>query len=187
MTKMMYNSSMIKIKKGEYEKNMTVYLDMDGVIANFFKAFAKKNGVNHWKEIDDVEAKITELQQTDFFNTLEQYPTSKELVEFVKEVAGDDWGICSSPLRGDARNSAYWKEVWLKENDFTPPKKKNLVFTSNKAKWATSNGKPNILIDDKPSNIAEWEKNGGIGIRYQANEDSLAAVKKTLKQKKLSQ
>ena len=103
----------------------------------------------------------------------------------MKELAGDDWGICSSPLRGDVRNSAYWKEVWLKENGFFPPKKKNLIFTSNKAKWATMNGKPNVLIDDTPSNILAWEKAGGIGIRYQANEDSLKAVKQVLKKKKL--
>ena len=167
------------------KKIMTIYLDMDGVIADFFKAFAKVNGVNHWKEIDDIEKQILELQQTDFFNTLEQYPTSKELVDFVKDLAGDDWGICSSPLRGDVRNSAYWKEVWLKENGFFPPKKKNLIFTSNKAKWATMNGKPNVLIDDKPSNILAWEKAGGIGIRYQANEDCLKAVKQVLKKKKL--
>ena len=30
-----------------------------------------------------------------------------------------------------------------------------------------------ILIDDKPKNIEKWIAKGGIGIRYQANENSL--------------
>jgi hypothetical protein len=34
-------------------------------------------------------------------------------------------------------------------------------------------GKPNILIDDKPSNIIAWENAGGIGIRFQCNKDDL--------------
>jgi hypothetical protein len=29
------------------------------------------------------------------------------------------------------------------------------------------------LIDDKPENILRWINAGGIGIRYQANEDDL--------------
>ena len=41
---------------------------------------------------------------------------------------------------------------------------------------------PNILIDDKPSNIDRWEAKGGIGIRYQANKDSLDYLKNKLKE-----
>ena len=151
---------------------MIVYLDMDGVIANFFEGFAEKNGVDHWKEIEDVEASIKELAKTDFFGTLDKYPTAVPLLDFVKEHFGDDWGICSSPLRGDTKNSAFWKEEWLKKEGFMP-QKENLIFTHNKPKFATKNGFPNILIDDKPLNIKKWQEAGGIGIRYQANEDSL--------------
>jgi len=50
-----------------------------------------------------------------------------------------------------------------------------MVFTSNKHKYATSKLDycPNILIDDKPENIYRWEQAGGIGIRFQCNEDDL--------------
>jgi len=164
----------------ETKNDMTVYIDMDGVIADFFTAFAHANGKKHWKEIEDVETKINELAKTDFFNTLDLYPTSEDLVELVKKFAGDDWGICSSPLRGDHKNSSYWKKVWLAEKGFVPPKSENLVLTSNKPKYATNNGIPNILIDDKPKNIADWTAKGGIGICYQANVDTLAKVKKGL-------
>ena len=172
-----YNRVMIE---KEQKNDMTIYLDMDGVIADFFKAFAEANGKKHWKDVEDIETKINELAKTDFFNTLDLYPSSKALVDLVKKFAGDDWGICSSPLRGDHKNSSYWKKVWLSEKGFVPPKSENLVLTSNKGKYAVTNGIANILIDDKPENIADWTAKGGIGIRYQANKDTLAKVKKGL-------
>jgi hypothetical protein len=85
-----------------------------------------------------------------------------------------DWGICSSPLTGDRDNSAYWKRRWLEAN-FMMPEIDKLIFTGMKEKFATDplDGKPNVLVDDKPSNIDRWIKKGGIGVLYQANEDSV--------------
>ena len=151
---------------------MTVYLDMDGVLADFFKGLEQFYNVRHWKQIQDKEKSIQALAGTDFFNTLDVFETSQELVNFAKETG--DWGICSSPLRGDRDNSAYWKRVWLTEKQFLPEVDK-LIFTGQKENFAVDkiDGKPNILVDDKPSNIKRWNEAGGIGIRYQANEDDL--------------
>ena len=158
---------------------MTVYLDMDGVIADFFDGFAKAFGKDHWKMIDDKEKSIVKLQGTDFFNTLELFPTSEALVNFVKDTG--DWGICSSPLRGDRDNSAYWKRVWLTRHGYMPPIEK-LIFTGQKERYATErfSGVPNILVDDKPDNISRWISKGGIGILYQANECTLEYVKQEI-------
>ena len=160
---------------------MKLYLDMDGVIADFFGGLEKKYNTKHWKQIPKLEESIIALQGTDFFNTLELYPSSMELVKFVQNLVGDDWGICSSPLRGDRDNSAYWKRVWL-ERHFIVPRINNLIFTGQKEKYAVNrfDGKPNILVDDKPDNIARWKAKGGIGIRYQANECSLLELKTKL-------
>ena len=151
---------------------MTVYLDMDGVLADFFKGLEQFYNVKHWKQIQDKEKSIQALAGTDFFNTLDVFETSQELVNFAK--ATGDWGICSSPLRGDRDNSAYWKRVWLTEKQFLPEVNK-LIFTGQKENFAVDkiDGTPNILVDDKPSNIKRWNEAGGIGIRYQANEDDL--------------
>ena len=71
-------------------------------------------------------------------------------------------------------NSAYHKRRWLEDKGYMP-KIQNLIFTHNKEQFATNriDGSPNLLIDDKPTNCKKWRDEGGIAIRYQANEDSL--------------
>ena len=155
-------------------KSMTIYVDMDGVIADFFGGLEKFYNVPHWKDIQNKNKTIAELKGTDFFYQLEPFSTSKKLISFVNIVSQGDWGINSSPLRGDRDNSVYWKRRWLEKHDMMP-NVHNLVFTSTKEKyaWSVLDGMPNILIDDKPENIKRWQDKGGIGIRYQANQDDL--------------
>ena len=157
---------------------MTIYVDMDGVIADFFAELAKVEGVTHWKEIKDKEASIKSLQGTDFFGRLPKFKTSDDLIDFVDDTTDSTWCILSSPLRGDYDNSSYWKQKWLSEKGYSP---KEAIFTGRKEKYAVnSDGTPNILIDDRHQNIDRWIKAGGIGIRYQANEHSLDILKETI-------
>ena len=159
------------------KKTRTVYVDMDGVIADFFTALADRHGVSHWKDLPDKEKSIRELAGTDFFNRLPKFSTSDRLIEFVHKITNGKWNILSSPLRNDHENSAKWKRVWLDRHGYTP---NEAIFTGNKEKYATTNGVPNILVDDKPENIERWKAKGGIGIRYQANENSLQELLYTL-------
>ena len=168
---------------------MTLYLDMDGVIADFFGALANQYKVDHWKSIQDRDRIFVEMRNTNFFATIPEfyaetifgdqgdgiYQRSLAIIDKVKEIAGDDWGICSSPLRNDEHNSAYWKREWLRCRDWLPPKLENLIFTSHKHKYAYNpvTRKPNILVDDKPENIKAWNDAGGIGILFQNNQDDL--------------
>ena len=158
-----------------------IYLDMDGVIADFFGFWADSCGANHWKSITQKEKSLMDLHNTDFFNKLPEFmdgetSISKTIVtetQLIAEQAGMGWGICSSPLRGDMMNSAYWKKVWLQDHGWMPKDLENLILTSTKEKYARCKlkGTPNILIDDKPDNIKRWIDNGGIGIRFQADKD----------------
>jgi hypothetical protein len=157
---------------------MTVYLDMDGVIADFFGAIKARFNVDHWKSLNDREAAFASLKYTDWFNTLPKFAESNKIVSFVEDITHGDWGICSSPLRGDRDNSAYWKRRWLEDNLYVPPLIENMIFTSNKHKyaWNKLTRKPNILIDDRPDNIRRWIEAGGIGIVFQCDQDDVETL-----------
>jgi 5'(3')-deoxyribonucleotidase len=158
-----------------------VYVDMDGVIADFFTALAEFRKVNHWKDQGEItlDTSIKELRGTNFFETLPVFPFAKKLVDLVKSYTGGDYYINTSPLRDDLENSRIYKTKWLEKHDFKP---NDIIVTKRKESYAVDKqtGIPNILIDDRPKNLEKWVARGGIGIRYQANEDSLDLIKKGL-------
>jgi hypothetical protein len=162
-------------------KNTVIYLDMDGVLADFFSEYAKMAGVKSYRDIPPAKADpiLNQLVGTDFFSRLPKFPTSDALVKLAISYAGG-YSICSSPLRNDFANSAYWKKIWIRAK--LTPQPQTIQIASNKAQYAinTRDGSPNILIDDKGSNIQSWRDAGGIGIKYQADEDSLQKVSDSL-------
>ena len=155
---------------------MTIYVDMDGVIADFFSELAKHYKVNHWKDLPDRDGSVKGLAGTDFFGRLPKFESSDDLIAFIDNTTDGQWSILSSPLRGDHDNSGFWKRHWLKKHNYNPVE---AIFTGRKESYATNKAEktPNILIDDKPANIERWANAGGIGILYQANENSLEELK----------
>lgn len=159
-------------------KNTKIYLDMDGVLADFFAEYAKLAGVTSGSYRDIPPAKadptLNKMVGTDFFHRLPKFPTADSLVKLVLKYV-KTYGICSSPLRGDHANSGHWKRVWIKDN--LNPQPSEILITGQKEHHAVNpDGSPNILIDDRGTNIVAWRARGGIGIKYQADEDSLQIV-----------
>ena len=162
-----------------------VYLDMDGVLADFFGGVEFLYGVDHWKELTNDKTKdlkkqvIDRITGTDFFAVLPKFDTADALIDMVKKFTGGKFSINTSPLRGDHENSAKYKKVWISNNIEQPDE---IIVTGRKESYAKDKGTgtPNILIDDRPINIQKWQAAGGYGILYQANRDSLDKVKKGL-------
>jgi 5'(3')-deoxyribonucleotidase len=163
----------------------TVYIDMDGVLADFFGGVEKLYGVSHWKELTSDKTKdlkqevINKITGTDFFATLPKFESADALIDMVKEYTGGKFSINTSPLRGDNENSGKYKKVWISNNIEQPDE---IIVTGRKETFAKdkASGTPNILIDDRPVNIERWRNAGGYGILYQANRDPLTKVKKGL-------
>ena len=163
----------------------TVYLDMDGVLADFFGGVEKMYGVEHWKELTNDKTKdlkkevIDRITGTDFFATLPKFSTADALIDMVQKFTGGKFSINTSPLRGDHENSGKYKKLWIQNNIEQPDE---IIVTGRKESYATdkASGTPNILIDDRPVNVQRWQAAGGYGILYQANRDSLSKVQEAL-------
>ena len=160
---MLYYAKMAE-NLGELASTSKVYVDMDGVLADFFGEWQKLIG-SDWRKVKDIEPALQKIRDTDnFFLNLPMLPQAKNLLGVIKKVKGS-YTILSSPLPNDP-NSEPHKREWIKNNlDFFPPE--NVIITHDKPKYAVnSDGTPNILIDDFGKNIASWEAAGGEGFKH---------------------
>ena len=159
------------------------YVDMDGVIANFFAEYAKLAGVKsgNYKDIPPAKTDPTlnKMVGTDFFNRLPKFPTTDKLIQMVVKEFGS-YKILSSPLRGDHENSKQQKINWIKRELAIQPDE--IIVVGRKDSYAVqSDGTQNLLIDDRGKNIQGWLSRGGYGIKYQADEDPLSKVAEGIK------
>ena len=152
---------------------MKVYLDMDGVIADFFAEAVKysDDSSRGWRNMEfrDADKVLKRVRQTpNFFLNLPAFPMANTLVQSIVNITGE-CRIMSSPLTGyDTCEEE--KAQWLKDNihyDFD-----EVIFTDEKYNYA----KGNLLIDDYGLNCRQWEKHGGYAIKYQADENHISDV-----------
>ena len=123
----------------------------------------------------DKETRWNAINQTKgFWANLEWMPGAKRLWDFISKY---DTEILSA-YSGRDPTSRTGKLKWLSKNTKIKRGKINLVMRSDKQKYATTNGKPNILIDDYIKNINEWEAKGGIGIHHTNVSKSIAELKR---------
>jgi len=166
-----------------------VYIDMDGVLANFFEEWAKLAGIKsgNYKDIPpaDIDPTLDKMIGTDFFAQLPKFPTADKLIQMVINFFGS-YKILSSPLRNDHANSKMHKIDWIGRKLKIKPS--DIIIVGDKTSYAKqADGTPNILIDDLGKNIQRWQSSGGLGIKYQADEDSLSKVQQGLEQFKAGQ
>jgi 5'(3')-deoxyribonucleotidase len=162
------------------QSNKTVYVDMDGVLADLFNHVAELQGVEHYNHMtaDEWNVFFKDRDAEHLFTGLPMFPTANKLLAMVKKMAGG-YKILSSPLGYDPKGSIKGKRTWLHKH--ITVLSDGVIFEHEKQKYAKQpNGTPNILIDDYGVNINKWNAAGGIGIKYQADEDSLSDLQDEL-------
>lgn len=156
----------------ETDKKMPhVYLDMDGVQADFFGAWSRRSGVDHWKAIHDKEAEINQLANSshkevyDFFYKLAPLSGGMKVISWLRQNK-IPYTVLSAPLRGPyAEASKDAKRDWL--DRYHAGSSGSAIFTGNKQKYAMSGGRPNVLIDDFGKYLNAWKDAGGIAVKHE--------------------
>ena len=168
---------------GEIASATEIYVDMDGVLADFFGDWAKLMNVKDFRDIKDVPAGLEKIKQTEnFWLNLPLTNNAKQLLGLIKKVKGN-YKILSSPLPGDPKSEPH-KRKWIEKNlaFFLP---QDVIITHDKAKYATQrDGTPNILIDDYGVNIQKWESAGGYGFKHKDHkfERTAKAIKQHMQE-----
>ena len=161
-----------------------LYLDMDGVQADFFGAWADIHGVNHWKAIQDKEGEIEELANStpakvyDFFRNLKPLVGGQVIIKWLHDNK-IPFTVLSAPLRGPyAEDSKQGKRDWLDEHN--PGTSTAAIFTSGKQKYATTDGVANVLVDDFGPYIQKWIDAGGIPVKHEDEAEVPSAAYDTI-------
>lgn len=148
-----------------------LFLDMDGVQADFFGAWSKRSGVDHWKAISNKEAEIEELAHSsakevyDFFYDLEPLSGGMEVIAWLRKNK-IPYTVLSAPLRGPFKGASVKAKVdWL--DKYHPGSSGNAIFTDQKYKHAMDGGRSNVLVDDFGKYLKAWADAGGIAIKHE--------------------
>ena len=156
-----------------------IYVDMDGVLADFKKGAIKTTGmsINQWMSIPSSKEKWAPIKaQKDFWQTLPWMSGGKQLQSYVSKF---DPHILSAYVEESYDpNCIPGKTEWLRRNaGMTNRQKINLVRRKEKKLFAKK-GKPAILIDDYEKNVRDFQQSGGIGIHHTDTSKTIAQLKK---------
>ena len=153
----------------EEESEYKVYLDMDGVLADFDQRFRDLSGMPP-KDFENKYGKkafwdlIDEENKIKFWVGIPTMPGAADLVDAVKDY---NYELLTSP---SAKKQSYLgKILWVKNHTGDVfPSKPRINFKKAKEKHLVKPQleKTDILIDDREDTIGRWNTAGGTGIVY---------------------
>lgn len=148
-----------------------LFLDMDGVLADFDGAFPKMFGFDHREVADEVMWEAINSYGT-YFRDL---PPCEGALEFYRDFAWLSPAVLTACPPDRYADVAAQKRGWVREHLGAAPFV--LPVQGSKAKPLFMHAPGDILIDDFPANIERWEKAGGRGILHTGD---FVATRKTL-------
>jgi len=140
-----------------------IYLDLDGVMADFDAHFPALFGVDHRQMLDDdMWEKIN--SHSSYFMDMPIFPGAKaffDVVEWLNPI------ILTACPKSNYANTARQKRTWVRNNLSEDCTVLPVMGGHNKPLFMHAQG--DILIDDFPKNISAWEKEGGVGILHKGD------------------
>lgn len=155
----------VDMKKATDKK--TIFMDMDGVVADFVQGFKRNLGVDPVK-LDSFTTTQYCLQDSSFFRYLPVLPQGRELFYLLD----NEYKIVflTTPMEGMI-NSKIDKIDWVQENFGNY----DVIFSDKKYEFAKDH--ESILIDDMDYNLIPWNENGGTSIKFpQKNEKIMSQI-----------
>ena len=154
---------------------ITLYLDMDGVLCNFDKAYRSLR--THATDGKRFRSAVMDYK---IFEDLEFMPDTQELLNYVTKLDLITIEILTSmgTFETDQGNEAKrQKQKWL--DKWNIPYKANFVRSKEeKSKYAHDRA---ILVDDSPGCIHPFAAKGGHGILHTRSSDSIQQIHDTIR------
>jgi hypothetical protein len=152
-----------------------IYLDMDGVIADFDKRYKARykmepREAEQHKEFDKF---FTQFINDGEFATLDLMPDAMELINYLRSLKVPTEILSSSASEKKDPQIRPQKMEWLEKNNIEFPA---IIVPGKRHKKDYSN-KNTLLIDDTGVNIDQWRREGGIGILHTDAQTTINILK----------
>jgi len=151
----------------------TIYIDMDGVVADFNSFVGGVLGREvGWETSQDLsEEEWMRLASVDrLYYQLPLMPDATKLIAYIKCLSTRFYigFLTAIPRRSSIPSAQADKQAWV--DKYFPGMRMGIgPYSRDKQKWCTPG---DILIDDRPSNIKEWISAGGIAIYHTGDVDA---------------
>jgi len=147
---------------------MKIYLDLDGVLADFDTHFKEYFGANPNDFSDDEMWKMINGYDQ-FYANLPLMPGAKTLFQVLFNRF--DVTILSACPRSNYKNAAMQKRQWVRTNLSTDVTVIPMMGGVNKGLFMHEAG--DILIDDMEKNCVAWEELGGVAIQHKSVDETI--------------
>lgn len=163
---------LLEIYNSLNQNKYQIYLDMDGVLADFDSQFKNLTGLlpKDFEQKYGIEKfwSVIPTNTSKFWSGIPWMPDGKKLRDYTSKYNPT---ILTAPSRH--KSSEIGKTEWRDKNMSGV----KMIFKGAKFKHelATPNS---ILVDDRKDNIERWSNAGGIGILHTSTQNTIAQLKK---------